>query len=130
MALVNQTGTISYSVAKYGFSQACEAGEALTAGFACVIKSDGKAYHAGTTVQTGTMQVGFDGFVMRDYASGDAVTLVGQGSLIMLDGDATLNEGSDLYISATAGRVGDNKVAGVDLPVARVVTTSSIRVLR
>lgn len=133
MALIAITGSNSYSVAKYGFTQAAEAGEALIGGYACYIKpNDKKVYHAGTAVATGTTQVAFDGFVMRDYASGDAVTLVGQGSLIMVDGNAGLpTSGSgDLWLCATAGFLSDGKIAGQDQPVARVVSTTSIRVVR
>ena len=130
MANITITGSISYSAAKYGFSQSVEAGEALIGGYACYIKpADRKAYHAGTAVATGTTQVQFDGFVMRDYVSGDAATLIGQGSVIMLDGNAGLAVG-DLWLGATAGVLSDAKVAGADTPVARAITTSSIRVLR
>ena len=133
MALVTITGSNSYSVAHYGLKMAIpEAGEALVGGYACLIKSDGKVYHAGTAISggTGTNAVKFDGFVTRDYASGDAVTLIGQGNVLTLDGNAGLTVGTDLYLSATAGVLSDAKIAGQDLPVARAISTSAIRVLR
>lgn len=130
MALIVITGSNSYSAAKYGLTLPLEAGEALVGGYACVIKSDGKAYHAGTSVVTGTTQVSFDGFAMRDYSSGDAVTLIGQGSVVMLDGNAGLTIGKELYLSATAGVLSDAKIAGTDQPVAKAISTSAVRVLR
>lgn len=130
MALITITGSISYDAAQYGVKLPVEAGEALIGGYACYIKNDGKAYHAGTAVQTGTTQVAFDGLAMRDYAAGDAVTLVGQGNLVMVDGNAGLNEGADLWLSATAGVLSDTKIAGQDQPVARVVSKSVIRIVR
>ncbi len=135
MALVTITGSNSYSAAKYGLMLPVEAGEALVAGYACVIKDSSgvaKAYHAGTAVSggTGTNAVKFDGFAVADRASGEAVTLVGQGNIVMLDGNAGLTIGTDLYLSATAGVLSDAKIAGTDLPVARVISTSAIRVLR
>jgi hypothetical protein len=130
MANVTITGSISYSAAKYGLTIPLEAGETLIAGYACYIKSDGKAWLAGTAIATGTTQVKFDGFVVRDYASGDAVTLIGQGSVLLIDGNAGFNEGDDLWLGATAGVLSDAKVAGQDQPVARAVSTSAIRVVR
>lgn len=130
MANITITGSVSYSAAKYGLNLSVEAGEALVQGYGCVIKSDGKAYHMGTTVQTGTSAVGFDGFAMRDYSSGDAVTLIGQGNVVMLDGNAGLTPGTNLWVGATAGVPSDAKVAGTDLPIARVISSTSVRVLR
>lgn len=130
MANIVITGSNSYSAAKYGLTLPLEAGEALVGGYACYIKSDGKAWLAGTAVATGTNAVQFDGFAMRDYAAGDAVTLIGQGGVVMLDGNAGLTPGDDLYLGATAGVLSDAKVAGADLPVARAISTSAIRVLR
>lgn len=130
MANITITGSISYSAAKYGLTLPLEAGEALIAGYACVIKSDGKAYHGSTTVQTGTHAVGFDGFAMRDYGSGDAVSLIGQGNVVMLDANGGLTIGANYWMGATAGVLSDAKVAGTDLPVARAISATSVRVLR
>jgi hypothetical protein len=130
MALVTITGSNSYSAAKYGLTMPLEAGEAIVGGYACYVKSDGKAWLAGTAVATGTTQVAFDGFAMRDYAAGDAVTLIGVGNIVMLDGNAGLTAGKELYLSATAGVLSDAKIAGADQPVAKAVSTSAIRVLR
>src|SRR5512139_2772417 len=99
MANITITGSISYSAAKYGLTMPVEAGEAIVAGYACYIKSDGKAWLA-STAATGTTAVKFDGFAVRDYAAGDAVTLIGQGSVLMLDGNAGLTIGSDLWLGA------------------------------
>lgn len=131
MALITITGSISYSAAHDGFKFVGEAGEALIAGYACYVKpSDKKIYHAGTAVQTGTTQVQFDGFVVRDYAITDAVTLIGRDNVIMLDGNAGLGSVGDLWLSATAGVLSDAKIAGQDQPVAKAISSSAIRVLR
>ncbi len=131
MALITITGSISYDAAheetKLG---GLVTGEAIVAGHACVIKSDGKVYKAGTAVVTGTMSVGFDGFAMRNYGSGDPITLIGDGNIIMLDANAGLTAGADYWLSATAGVLSDAKIAGVDTPVARGFSTSAIRVVR
>ena len=131
MALVTITGSISYDAAHEEFKfGGLTAGEALVAGHAVLIKSDAKIYKAGTSVVTGSTQVAFDGFVMRDYASGDAVTIIGQGNIVMLDGNAGLTVGKELWLSATAGVLSDAKIAGADTPVAKAVSSSAIRVLR
>lgn len=131
MALVTITGSISYDGAHPGYRQAeATAGEALVGGYACYLKSDGKVYHAGTSVSTGTTQVAFDGFAVRNYAVGDAVTLIGQNNVLMLDGNAGLTIGKELWLSATAGVLSDAKIAGADTPVAKAISTSAIRVLR
>lgn len=131
MALVTITGSISYDGAHPEFRLAEKvAGEALIAGYACYLKSDDKIYHAGTSVATGTTQVAFDGFVMRNYAAGEAVTLIGRDNVIMVDGNAGLTIGKELYLSATAGVLSDAKIAGSDQPVAKAISTSAIRVLR
>ncbi len=78
MALITITGSISYDGAHEGYKLAgATAGEALVGGYACVLKSDGKIYHAGTAIVTGTNQVAFDGFAMRAYAIDEPVTLIG-----------------------------------------------------
>lgn len=130
MTLITITGSISYSVAKEGMKIATVAGETIFAGAACVLKSDDKAYLAGTTIVTGTTQVGFDGFAMRDYAANEPITLIGQNSVVMLDGNAGLTTGKELYLSATAGVVSDARVATVDTPVAKAISSTAVRVLR
>jgi len=131
MALITITGSISYDAAheetKIG---GLLTGEVIVAGHACVIKSDGKVYKAGTGIVTGTNTVAFDGFAMRSYGSGDAITLIGDGNVIMMDANAGLTAGADLWLSATAGVLSDAKIAGQDMPVARAVSTSAIRVVR
>lgn len=131
MALIVITGSISFDGAHPGYRQAeSTAGEALVAGYACYLKSDGKIYHAGTAVATGTTQVAFDGFAMRAYAVGEPVTLIGRDNVIMLDGNGGFTVGKELWLSATAGVLSDAKIAGQDQPVAKAISANSVRVLR
>jgi hypothetical protein len=74
-----------------------KAGEAIDRGSVCFIDSDGLVYEADTTAS------GYMGFAYATYASGEPVTLVGQGGIVAY-GDS-MTPGAKLYLSANAGEI-------------------------
>jgi hypothetical protein len=102
------------------------AGEAIAAGDACYIKSDGKAWKATGAANNAAAQV--DGFAFQAASSGEAVTLYT---------DVTFNYGSGLtpgaryYLSgATAGALADAASTGGLIAIASAIDATRIRVYR
>jgi len=119
-----------------------QAGEALVAGDAVFIHTDGKLYQsdAADHKDTVTLEAGgtdpvletskFDGFVMADYASGEGgVTVYGFGS-ILTKYSASQTAGSFYWISGTQGSLSDAKIGTNDSAVAKSISTTDILVLR
>lgn len=116
------------------------AGENLTAGEAVYIKgADSKVWKAVSTVKdTRTIETGttdfsedvakFDGLVNSDYAVGEAVTIFGQGAIFGYG--SGLTAGAFYYVSDTAGKLADARVATGDRAVCKAVSTTDILVLR
>jgi hypothetical protein len=130
MALITKAsdGSLDAASAMYAPQRSgLTAGEALDALAPCVIKSDGLVYMSNGTAADAS--AGFDGFTPRAYASGDSnVTLFGIGTKMRY---ATgLTPGAKLYIGATAGRLNDAATTGDAVGVAKVVTSTVIRVTR
>lgn len=127
------TGT-HYNVAVEGVKINTTAGEALGQGNPCYIDSNGQAKRSvSTVVVTGTFGDGmaqFDGFCAQDVPSGEAVTLFGVGTQI--DYGSGLTAGTYLWASATAGILSDVQIitATQDKPIAKVISTKRIVVLR
>lgn len=117
-----------------------KAGEALSKFDACYIKgADGLVYKAVTTVvESRTLETGatdftedislFSGFAAADYAIGNAVTLWGLGAVLEYSSGMTPN--APLYASATAGKIGDARVATGDSAIARALNATQIIVVR
>lgn len=103
------------------------AGEALTAGDAVYIKSDGLVWKAVSTATEALNQAAFVGLVARDYAVGQPVTIFGQGNVFQYA--AGMTPGTLLYASAVAGNLGDAKVATADTAKARIISATAIVVL-
>lgn len=101
------------------------AGEALSAGMAVYIKSDGKLWKSNGTAATAPSA--FVGIVAADAAAGDAVTAFGVGTRFRYASGMT--PGVPLYISTTAGSLADAATTGGTLPVARVVTATDIIII-
>lgn len=119
----------------FGFG--LKAGEALTKGWAVRMHSDGTIMGAiTTTAETQNLAAGVDvvnsdflGFVTRDYALGEAVTVLGRGCKFNL-ADATMTPGTRLYVSATKGRISDAPINKGDAPVALATSASQATILR
>lgn len=118
------------------YSFGLKAGEALTAGWAVRVHSDGTIMGAITTTAqtqslpnndasktTDVVNSDFLGFVVQDYALGDAVTVFGSGCKLNL-ADATMTPGTRIFVSATKGRVEDVAVNAGDTPVALAISAS------
>jgi hypothetical protein len=108
------------------------AGEAITAGDACFIHTDGKAYQCDSTDHTGIANVTkFDGISINAVTAGDPVTLFGIGAKIYLTStDQTI--GTFWYVGANEGVLYDTKVASADtyLPVVKFITANVAQVVR
>lgn len=130
MALVTKASDASIDAASAMYApqrSGLEAGEALDALAPCVIKSDGKVYMCNGTAADADAQ--FDGFTAKSYASGDTnITLFGIGTKMRY---ATgLTPGAKLYLGTTDGRLDTAATTGDAVGVAKVVTSTVIRVTR
>lgn len=102
------------------------AGAAIDGGAPCRIASDGKAYMTDATAADALASV--DGFSPKAYVAGQPVTLVGRGTIF--EYGTGLTPGAVLYAAATAGRLDDGATVGDAVGVAKVVSTTHIRVTR
>ena len=101
------------------------AGEALDAGAACYIKSDGKIWMSNGTSNNAAAK--FFGITPTDYLVGETVTLYGPGTRV---GYATgLTPGTPLYVAATAGRFDTGATTGGLAPVAVAVNATDIMII-
>jgi hypothetical protein len=101
------------------------AGEAIIVGSPCYIKSsDGKVYNTNGTAANEAAKC--DGFAGATYAAGEAITLLGRGTRFNYGSGLTI--GANLYAGATAGRLDDAPTTGGTIVIARVVTSTDIRV--
>ena len=100
------------------------AGEAIVAGDACRIHTDGKAYKASGAAANASAIV--RGFAATDASSGEAVTLMrnvvfGYKPLVS---STAMNPGAQLYLSGTvAGGLADTASTGGTTPIAFVIDT-------
>jgi hypothetical protein len=103
------------------------AGEAIDAGAACYIKaSDGKAYMSTGTAVNEAAKV--DGFSVKPYGIGEAVTLFQIGTKLHWCKTPSLTIGADLYLDTTKGQLSDTPTTGGLKPIARVYRTTHIQV--
>lgn len=98
------------------------AGEALSAGDACYIKSsDGKVYKSTGTAANAAAVV--DGFAPTDCPIGEATSLYWHVNFYY---GAGLTPGSFVYLSTTAGALEDAATTGGTVPIGRVIDASRI----
>jgi hypothetical protein len=101
------------------------AGEAVAAGDACYIKSDGKIWRSiGTSVNAAAK---CDGFAPIAAALNDALTLVFE---VNMNYGASLTPGARYYVGAAAGALADAPTTGGTGAVAFAIDTKRIRVFR
>jgi hypothetical protein len=100
------------------------AGEAISAGDALYIKSDGKLWKSNGTAATAP--AAFIGLAAGDADSGEAVTAYGVGSRWRYDKAGSLTPGAKYYVSATAGRLDTAATTGGTVAVAEAVSTKDI----
>lgn len=101
------------------------AGEAIAAGDACYVKSDGKAWLATGAAANAAAKV--RGFAAEACAVGQAVTLLHD---VMIRYGAGLTPGADLFLSAaTPGALSDVATTGGTAPIGFVVDATRIYVM-
>ncbi|HEU4588148.1 MAG TPA: hypothetical protein VFS11_05855 [Gemmatimonadales bacterium] len=126
MATVPRSGA-SYDVSTAAFAlhvSGLLAGEALVAGDAVYIKSDGKLWKSnGTAVNAAAACIGF---AAGDTDAGEACTVFGIGSRWRYDKAGGLTPGANYYIAATAGRLDTAATTGGLVPVAKAVSTTDL----
>ena len=105
-----------------------KAGEAITAGHACYVKSDGLIWESISTVAVGGQ---FDGVAVTDAAVGDPVTIFQQGYKIRI-GAHGLGIGAFLYTSDTKGLFSDASIPTpvLEYPIAKCISATEIEITR
>lgn len=111
-----------------------KAGAEIAAGDACYIDTNGLLQKAVSTnwMVTGTTgQIAFDGLAEKAIPSGTVGEIFGAGSEFYY-ADSGLVIGTALWVSNTAGKLADARVAaaGTDQPVAKVISATNIVLLR
>lgn len=97
------------------------AGEAIAAGDACYIKSDGKAWLATGTAANAAAKV--YGYACQAASVGEAVTLAYD---VRFRYGAALTPGAQVFLSATAGTLSDVATTGGTAPIGVVVDATRI----
>ncbi len=103
------------------------AGEDIDSVAPCYIGSDGKVYMSVSTQTTISGIADVHGFAPKATISGMPVSLYGAGA--RFEYGSSLTPGAYLYVSSTAGKLADAKVAELDSPCALVVTETDIVVM-
>ncbi len=102
------------------------AGEALAAGDACYIKSDGKVWKSTGAAANAAAKV--DGFTPYAVASGETVTLFFN---LTLNYGSGLTPGASYFLSgATAGALADAASTGGTAPVAFAIDATRVYVFQ
>lgn len=126
MAVIAKSGTPSLSSVLPGQDKTISgllAGEAIAAGDACYIKSDGKIWKSDGTSANAAAKV--DGFAAKAAAVNEAVTLVFDVNFYY---GAGMTPGARIYLFTTAGTIGDAATTGGTAPIGFVVDATRIRV--
>lgn len=98
------------------------AGEAISAGDACYIKSDGKVWKATGAAANAAAKV--RGFAPMDCPSGEAITLLFNCTFRY---GASLTPGADVFLSgATAGALADAASTGGTAPIGYCIDATRI----
>lgn len=97
------------------------AGEALSAGDACYVKSDGKIWRSTAAALAAASVV--DGFAAMDCGVGDAATLFFN---VCFRYGAGLTPGMQVFLSTNAGLIADTQIAGGPGPIGFVVDATRI----
>lgn len=108
------------------------AGEVIPVGSPCYVKNDGLVYKCVTTVTGHVVTVSaWDGFCISGApAVGDPVTLFGIGARIHICETTGVLIGTYYWISATPGAIATAAVVATDIPFAKGVSATDIRIIR
>ena len=109
----------------------CVAGQALAAGDACFVHTDGKAYKCDSADHASGNISFFEGITVNAVSAGQPTTLFGIGSKIYMT-DTVVTIGSFWYVGANEGVLYDTKVATSDtaLPVGKFITAHVMEIVR
>jgi hypothetical protein len=125
MATIAKSGVVSISTPAPDVEHSLSglyAGEAISAGDACYIKtSDGRLWRSNGNA-TGVTAV-IDGFAASDAVVGDAVTLYYG---VRFRYGTGLTPGTYVYLDSTPGGLSDVVTTGGLLPIGRVIDTTRI----
>src|SRR5687768_9783795 len=118
MAVIAKSGTPSLSsvTTQVNSLSGLLAGEAIAAGDACYIKSDGKAWLATGAAANAAAKV--YGYACQAASVGEAVTLAYD---VRFRYGAGLTPGAQVFLSATAGTLSDVATTGGTAPIGVVV---------
>jgi hypothetical protein len=97
------------------------AGEALAAGDACYVKSDGLVWRSTGTAVAAAAKV--HGYAPMACGVGDAITLVFS---VTFRYGAGLTAGTAIFLSATAGAIADAATTGGTSPIGFVVDATRV----
>lgn len=126
MAQIAKSGTPSLASVLPPQSQRISgllAGEAIAAGDACYIKSDGRVWKSTGAAANAAAKV--DGFAAVDAPVGEAVTLLFD---VNFRYGAGLTPGARVYLSATAGTLSDAATTGGTEPIGFCVDATRVHV--
>lgn len=122
MAQIPKSGTVSLATVTKVYSLGgLLAGEAIAAGDACYIKSDGKAWLAHGTLANAAAQV--FGYACQAASVGEAVTLAWN---VRFRYGSGLAPGAKVFLSATPGTLSDIPTTGGVEPVGVIVDATRI----
>jgi hypothetical protein len=107
------------------------AGETLTAGMGVFLHTDGTFHKIDKTVVTIANVSKWYGIVVNAAAIGEPATAFGIGAKVYIS-DTAYTIGTFWYVSATAGKFYDAKVASADtyLPCLKFITAHIVEVVR
>ena len=129
MASIAKSGVVSISTPTPDVEHSLSglyAGEAITAGDACYIKSsDGKIYRSNGTAANAAAVV--DGFAASDAPIGEPVSLYYG---IRFRYGANLTPGTFVYLDTNAGGLSDAATTGGTVAIGRVVDATRIDLFR
>lgn len=98
-----------------------KAGEAIAAGDACYIKSDGLAWKSTGAAANAAAQV--YGYACQAASVGEAVTLAYD---VRFRYGSGMTPGTKIFLSATAGLIGDAATTGGTAPIGVVVDATRV----
>jgi len=125
MADIAKSGTPSLSSVLPGQDKTISgllAGEAIAAGDACYIKSDGKIWLSTGAAANAAAKV--HGYAAKAASVGEAVTLVFE---VNFRYGAGMTPGATVFLSATAGAIADAATTGGTAPIGFVVDATRVR---
>lgn len=123
MADIAKSGTPSLAsvTSQVNSLASLKAGEAIAAGDACYIKSDGLAWKSTGAAANAAAQV--YGYACQAASVGEAVTLAYD---VRFRYGAAMTPGTKIFLSATAGLIGDAATTGGTAPIGVVVDATRV----